>query len=295
MTNRRLKDLGFTPILTYPVILISFFSASIYLFAKTDFAEFLYMLLPLSIMVQICEARRIEFLKISFSGRSFMRLRILENFMVAIPFLVFLIYKEAYFIALLLGVLSVLLVSFNAKKLTSFTVPSPFFQKSFEFTAGFRRVFFVFPLVYGLACIAAWAENLNLGLFAMSIIFFVAMNFYQKLENEYFIWSHALRPKTFLLHKVKTAVLHSTLLVAPVLFLMGISFFGSAALIAVFLLAGYGFLACITLARYSSYPSELSVPNGLLIGVCLLFPPMLLVLIPYFFIKSVRRLEPLLK
>src|SRR5690606_32383700 len=134
--------------------------------------------------------------------------------------------------------------------------------------------FFVFPLVYGLTCIAAWAENLNLGLFAMSIIFFVAMNFYQKLENEYFIWSHALRPKTFLLHKVKTAVLHSTLLVAPVLFLMGISFFGSAALIAVFLLAGYGFLACITLARYSSYPSELSVPNGLLIGVCLLFPPM---------------------
>lgn len=36
MTNRRLKDLGFTPILTYPVILIRFFAASIYLFAKTD-------------------------------------------------------------------------------------------------------------------------------------------------------------------------------------------------------------------------------------------------------------------
>ena len=293
--NRRLKELGFTPILAYIVILTCFFAASIYLFRKTGFAEYLYVLTSLAIMARLCGGRRIEFLKTTFTKQQFIKIRILENMAVSIPFLIFLVYKEAYLTSLVLVVLSIVMVFFNTRKSAVPAVPSPFFRRSSEFTIGFRRIFFAFPLIYGLALIAAWADNFNLGLFAMSTIFLISMNFFQYLEHEYFIWSHALRPKYFLLLKIKTAVLHSTLLVAPVLLLLGSLFYERAALIAVFLVMGYAFLICVILAKYSSYPRELSVPGGILIGMCLLFPPMLLALIPYFFIQSARRLTPLLK
>ncbi len=47
----------------------------------------------------------------------------------------------------------------------------------------------------------------------------------------------------------------------------------------------------IILAKYSAYPQEMNIPKGILIAFSIYFPPFLLVLIPLFYLKSVKKLK----
>ena len=60
-------------------------------------------------------------------------------------------------------------------------------------------------------------------------------------------------------------------------------------------LIGFAFLMLIILAKYAAYPAEMNLPEGIMIALCLIFPPLLLGLIPFFYRKAVNKLTFLLK
>ena len=66
MTNRRFKDTGIEPLLAYILLTVGFIGLSIYLFSKTEFAVYAYLLSALTLIGKLSETRRIEFLKICF-------------------------------------------------------------------------------------------------------------------------------------------------------------------------------------------------------------------------------------
>ncbi len=295
MINRRLKDAGVEPLLAYIILIVAFIGLSAYLFHKTEFAGYIYVLFPLMLAGKLSESRRTEFIKLCFGDRKLKEIRILENLIIATPFLIFLIYKQLFVLALVLVILTTLLALANFRTPVSVTIPTPFSKTPFEFTTGFRNSFYLIFAAYALTIIAVSVGNFNLGIFSMLLVFAITLGYYAKPENPYYVWSFSLSPKMFLIHKIKTATLFSSLLALPVALILAIFFPGKIEFMLLFFLVGWAFLVCMIVSKYAAYPDELNLMQAILMSLCVWFPPLLIVLIPYLFFKSQNRLSSLLK
>ncbi len=294
LINRRIIDFGLPLLIGYALLALVFILGSSYLFLITEFAAYIYGLMALGLVSRLSIAKRNDFIKSIFSTSYFIKIRMLENLIYTIPFILFLVFKEAFIIALLLFVFSLLLVIINFNVNLNFTIPTPFGKKPFEFLVGFRKTFFMFPVAY-LICYAAIAvNNFNLGIFSLILIGIVCLSYYLKPEHEYFVWSFNLSPKVFLIEKIKTCLLFFTLLCVPILLALSIFFFQEIEILIAFYLISCAFLVTIILAKYSAYPNEMSIPHGVLIALGFMFPPILIGLIPYFYLKSKIQLTEIL-
>jgi len=291
MTNRKLKDFGLNPILGYLLILTSFLVLSIYLFHKTEFAQYAYILISLALTAKLSEIGRNDFLKLCFNNTHYKLIRIAENFSVTLPFQFFLLYKQSFVGSVILVVLSLLLGLSSFKTSLNFTIPTPFNKKPFEFTVGFRNTFFIFPIAYILTFIAISVDNFNLGIFSLLLIFIVVIGFYPKPENEYFVWSFALTAKQFIIEKIKTALFYSTILCLPNVLTLCFFYYTNIVSLLAFYVIGCVFLMTIIFAKYAAYPDEMNIPEGIIIAISVAFPPFLFVFAPYFYTKALKKLE----
>ncbi len=291
MTNRKLADYGLNPILGFCIIFAVFIGFSMYLFSRTEFAVYMYMLIAWSFVAKLSEKKRNDFLKSIFLKISYVKLRMIENSIVVLPFVAFLIYKQLFPDAIMITAITLMMALVNFNSTFNYTIPTPFYKKPFEFTVGFRNTFYLFLLNYSLACIAASVGNFNLGVFALLLVFLLSFSFYSKPENEYYVWSFIDTPKGFLIKKIKTAFLYSTLLSIPILLILCIFFPGEIKTILLFQLLSYIYLVTIIFAKYSNYPDEMNVPQGFLIALSVLFPPVLVGVIPFFYVQSMKKLN----
>ena len=207
MINRRFKDAGVEPWLAYIILIVAFIGLSFYLFHKTEFAGYIYELFPLMLAGKLSESRRTEFIKICFGDRKLKEIRILENLIIATPFLIILIFKQQIIPAGILIILTILLALANFRTPVSLTIPTPFSKRPFEFATGFRNSFYLVFAAYALTIIAVSVGNFNLGIFSMLLVFAITLGYYAKPENSYYVWSFSLSPKMFLIRKIKTATL----------------------------------------------------------------------------------------
>jgi hypothetical protein len=234
---------------------------------------------------------RTSFLQQCFPSQTFWKVRLLENSLFTIPFVAFLCYKTAYVEAVILLVGTVLLSFVNHIGLRSFVIPTPFGKRPFEFVIGFRNTFWIFPLLYGLTVIGIFVGNYNLGVFSLLVVFACCMSFYATPEPLYYIWIHHKSPQEFLAEKLKTAMLYSSILIAPIT--IGLATFFSVEklqITLVFVAIGFGFLALTILGKYSNYPSKVPVFQTLAMICCLLFPPLLIIALPYFYKRALHNL-----
>lgn len=294
IVSRRLKEWGVAPILGYCLALVLFIILSFYLFFKTTYAAYLYSAIALSLLTTLSEKERNEFLKIHFSPLVYRQIRLLENVLLVLPFAFFLLYKAQFlFTALLLFIAS--LSSFaNSGSRLNFTIPTPFYRFPFEYTQGFRQNWGLYFLAYFIAWKAIEVDNFNLGVGSLALLGILGLTHYGKAENEYFVWMYACNAKQFLYKKIGTACGYLVLSCIPLLLVLSCFFadkiwilLGVQALLNVFLLT-------LILAKYSAYPESMSLPQALLLGLSLWFPPLLLISIPLFYRRAVERLNLIL-
>ena len=295
MASRKFKAAGIEPLFAYIILAIGFVTVSVFLFYKTAFAPYIYLLAALAGIINLSETRRNEFLKLCFGDNKLKGIRITENLVAAIPFLIFLVCKQLLLPVLILIILSVLLALVNFRTTINFVIPTPFYKKPFEFTVGFRNSFYLVAAAYALTIIAVAVDNFNLGIFAILLVFAITLTYYTKPENEYYVWAYSLSAKKFLLEKIKTATLFSAALVFPIAVILGIFFPQSIVLLLVFYLAALAFLIYMIVSKYATYPAELNITQAIILVVCIGFPPLLIFMIPYFFRKSENRLTSLLQ
>ncbi len=291
LTNRKMMEAGLNPLLGYVLGLAAFVLLSGYIFHATEFAKYLVILTCLSILLKLSAKNRNYFLLSTFGNNSKLKIRVIENFILCIPFVSFLSYKNLFFEAciLLLCSVSIALISFRTNY--NIVIPTPFSKKPFEFSTGFRKTFFLFPIAYALTYIAISVDNLNLGIFSMLLIFLTTLSYYSKPENEYYVWVHAETPRSFLVKKIIVATAFITLLVIPILTSLLIFYPIDFEMIILFFLIGTLFLWTIILAKYSAYPREMSLPEGIVLAFSLYFPPLLLIVILFFYTKSISNLK----
>lgn len=295
MSQRRLRELGIPPLAGFALGLAGLIVLSEYLFRQTEFAGYLLVLIPLSFSLRLSETARTEFLSITFPGNLSKKIRIIENIFVCLPFAILLFYHAKYLESVLLLTVSAISAGFSFKSNLNYSIPTPFSKKPFEFTVGFRSSFFIFPIAYALTIIALWIDNMNLGIFAMLLVFLVSLSYYVKPENEYYVWVHAENPRQFLLQKMKTATKYCAALVLPITIILIGFYVKSSFEIIIFTVLGFTFLWTMILVKYSAYPNEMNLPEAILIALCIYFPPLLIAILPFFYFKSIKKLKVLLK
>jgi hypothetical protein len=294
MTNRKIKEVGLNPLVGYLLGLTAFVLLSAYIFQKTEFAKYLVILSCLSLQFKLTEKNRTDFLRSTFGDKIKMKIRVLENVMLCIPFVAALAYNGFGYEASILFCCSVILALFSFHSNFNFTIPTPFSKKPFEFSTGFRKTFFIFPIAYALTVLALNVDNLNLGIFSFLLVFLTSLSYYAKPEHEYFVWVHAETPQVFLITKVLNAAKNATLLAVPILISLLIAYPSEFELILLFFLFGLLLLWTVILAKYAAYPGEMNIPEGIVMACSLYFPPLLLAIIPFFYIKSRTKLKYIL-
>lgn len=295
MTIRRIKDVGLNPIFTVLLSAFGFIILSIYIFAKSEFAVYVYLLFALVLIGRLSESKRTEFLKICLGDTQMKKIRLIENLICTTPFLIFLIYKHYFPYAALLWILAAILALVHFKTSLNFTIWTPFSKRPFEFTTGFRNSLFLLLGTYVLTLIAISVKNFNLGVFAMLLVFATTLSYYAKPENEYFVWIYNLDPKQFLLEKIRTGILFSSVLALPIVISLSFFFYQNLGLTFLIFFIGWAYLINMIVSKYSAFPDEMNIIQGFLFALSLWFPPLLIVMIPYFFKKSEKRLSSLLQ
>lgn len=295
LSSRIFREIGIHPILAIILLISALIALSIYIFKKTEFAPYIIVLLTLSFTTKLAEIKRNEFLKTIFKSNQHIKIRIIENLILAFPFLIILLFYHSFLAVGLLLIISIGFAIQNIKTDYHFTIPTPYFKKPFEFTAGFRKTFYLIPLAYILTVISISVDNFNLGIFSLLLIFVIYFSYYFKPEEEYFVWTFNSNTKSFLFYKIKTALLHSSYFVVPILLTLSYFYFSEIWNILLFLIIGYSFLIFFIVAKYSTYPDEIGVVQGIILALSIFFPPILLVIIPMLFSQSQKRLNYLLQ
>jgi hypothetical protein len=145
-----------------------------------------------------------------------------------------------------------------------------------------------------LAVMSCVSGNFNLGVFAQLILMLTVLTFYMNPEDVFYVWIFNLGPARFLAAKIRTAAIFSCLLCLPVIAAVGASFPGNALTLLAFQSLGLLYLAAVILAKYASFPGQISLPLFVLLAVSVTFPPLLPALLPFLWIKSVTRLKNIL-
>lgn len=295
MLSRKLTGFGLNPLFGYALLITAFIGISIYFFTKTQFAKYIYVLLATSLITSLNENERTGFLKSCFSGNLYYKIRIIENLFLTLPFVLFLIYKSCFLVALMLLIISIsaAFISFNTK--LQFTIPTPFFKQPFEFLVGFRKLFWVFIGCYLLTLISISVNNFNLGIFSLLLSFLMCLSFYMNIETEYYVWIYSLNVNQFLFQKIKIALLQSTFLCLPIAVALCLFFSKKIYIVLGFQGLGYIYLITIVFAKYSDFPGKMSLPQTMLIALSICFPPLLLLVSPYFYAQSFKKLTTTLK
>jgi hypothetical protein len=292
--KRKIKELGLSPSLGFILSFLLFIAFSEYLFYKTEYAAWVYCLLASSFLFQLNEKERNKELQLLFSKKEYFQIRIIENAIIALPFMLYLAYQSAFFPMLLLLVVSLLLGIFNNSSSINYPIPTPFKKFPFEYIIGFRKAYLFLLLAYFLTYKSIQVANFNLGLFALVLLFLLGMSFYLKPEREYYTWIYTFDTQQFIKHKIFTGLICSSLLSVPIC--LALAYFYPEKLIFIIAIQGLGylFLSSMILAKYSAFPNEIGLPQSILYALTFSFPPLILIIIPIFYSQAKRNLDSIL-
>lgn len=292
--KRLLTEIGINPVLGMILGVVLFVGLSLLLFRQTEFAGYIYAFFGLSYVLNLGAKERTNPMQLIFTTQTFTAIRLLENTMAITPFLVFLALKNEWLILLATGLLSIVSAIFQFGKNFSFTIKTPFWNYPFEFITGFRSTVFLMIFAYIIAVKALQIGNFNLALFGLAILFLVSLSFYGKPENSYFTWIFSANSRAFLGHKIKTALICISILTLPMAAMLLICTPDKWLFVISIQAIGYILLTTMILAKYSAYPLEMNVPQALMFGMCVWFPPAILIVLPLFYTQSLKRLRSIL-
>jgi hypothetical protein len=295
MLNRQLTEWGIEPIIGYSVGIVVFVGLSIRLFERTQYAEYLCVFLALSLVVKLSELSRNEFLKLCYPKKEYKKLRIIENLIVATPIIIVLLFQSKIWSTVLLLISICLMTFFDLKSKFNFTLPTPFYKHPFEFTIGFRTNFFLFIIAYFLTAMAILVNNFNLGIFSLILASLICLNYYTNLESKFYVWIFSMTPEEFISYKLKKMIQYSTVLCLPIIISLSVVFYTKIDVILGFQCLGYLFIFTTMLAKYSVFPEKLDIRFGIVFAMTVWLPPLLLLIIPYLYIQSIKKLKAILQ
>lgn len=286
--------MGLHPLLNYCIILAIFGGASLSLFSHSTKILVAYVLIALQVLSLQSKPAYHDFLKQNYSRSDLSKIRLLENLLIAFPFSLMLLVSAYYYVALGVLLVSLIMATYTQRINWQIVLPTPFYRHPFEFTAGFRLSFLLVLGGYYLTYISIRYANFGIGIFVIYALGVLAALYHSYPEDQYYVWIFHRTATSFIFYKLLSAWAYTSLLSLPV---------GAALVLAnpdklglILAAWGLGLAVCTVgvLAKYAAYPREISLQEGLPLGFSIMFPPLLLVLIPYFYLSAQRHLKEIL-
>lgn len=291
---RWFRENGINPAIGFFLVLPLFIILSKVLFYRTEYGEWIYLLTASWAQNRLITAKTTFILEKNFDKKSYRLIQLCQHFLVASPFLLFMLLEQAYLAFTTLLLLSILLSFVDIKIPKNKIIPTPFRKLPFEYIIGFRKGWWLFLFLYFLMYKAVQVDNYNLGMVSMVLVFIVSMTFYIYLEPPYFVWIYKTTVHEFLLKKLIITWVCVTILNIPSITCLIFFFHNFHTTLLVYTLA-YLLLGSILVLKYAAFPDEASIPMGILYVLSITFPPLLLFTLPYFFQKTKKRLKPILE
>lgn len=292
--NRKCSELGVSPILHVVIVVVAFVVGSSYLFFRTPYAQYIYPALCIYVTFSLINRKHLTHLNTLFTTRTATWIRLSKNLMIALPFLLFLIYKGLWLWSLLLLVGQCFIAILPSTPSTPFKIPTPFQRRPFEFIVGFRNSFLLLILAYFLIFKAIQVGNANLGFAMIGFFFLLGIGYQMRIEDAHFVWIFNKTPHQLLIYKTRTAFRNVAIICLPATCIL-LPFFPSYwYIVLIIFLYGFILLALFILAKYAAYPKELNLPQVIILGISIIFPPLLLYTFPAFYKKAKEQLTPLL-
>lgn len=295
MLNRHLRAFGLYPILGYLLAMLLFVGGSFYIFSKTEYATYIYAFFALSPLTLLSETKRTDFLKSCFSLKDYFKIRVTENLVLTLPFLIFLAFKNEWIILFGLALTAALMARFHFNNQLNYTLPTPFYKRPFEFIVGFRTTIGVIGFAYFLTIMGISVGNFNLGIFSLLVIFLASFSFYAQPDSQFLVWIFSNTSRSFLVDKVITGIVYVTVLALPILIGMVYFFPKKWDILLIFWGLGYLYLLTIILGKYAAFPRAMNLPESIFIVASIFFPPFLLFVIPFFYRRSIKNLNTVLE
>lgn len=292
--NRQLDEFGIKPVIGYIAVALLFSGFTLYLWYATSYAPYIYTLTGLSLTGLLADAVKINFIRQHFPKNEFMQIRMAEHFLTISPFLSGLLLHEEWLMAVVMIASAVMLSVSSFIPSVSMVIPTPFSRYPFEFPIGFRKNLIALLLAGFLLIMAIAYTNANLGLFACALVMLLCLTFYMSAEPSYLVWIYNRHPSDFLLLKIRNALLSVTLLLLPFAITLMIVFPSHSLHLMIIYILGLLYLITAILGKYAFYPSAMNLPQGFVMALSFWFPPLLLFLIPYFYRRSLLKLQPYL-
>ncbi len=295
--NRKLTDFGLPVLVGYLLIFSIFFFGSDHLFNNFEKLKFksIYLASSFILSFRLSDVNKINYLKTHLTKINVFKIRCLENIIISIPFLSFLLFKGLFQSALILLIINCLLPLLTFKSNFKIVIPTPFSKYPYEYIIGFRKSFLLCFFSYLLTFISIYVRNINLGIFSLILIFFICMSFYSIPEKSFYIAIYSCDSKTFLKKKIETLIKCTLIMTLPISLFLMIFFLNDILLIFFFQIIGFFYVITSLLSKYSVFPSKISIQEGLIIFFSITMPPILLISIPYYYKLSKSKVKKILE
>ena len=292
--HRKLIDVGENQLFTYLILALIFIGLSEVLLTTTNNLKYAYPLIVVAILLKKSSSADNDFLKLNFSANKSALIGIIENTGLAFPFMIYSCIKGFYQITLIIVTIALAFIFYRSKKIGSLVIPTPFWKIPFEFIIGFRLSFWILPFLYFLAYKAIEYDNLYLGLFSIYLIYALCSIFTFKQEDVQLVKIFNKSRKEFLIYKALIATGSAALLCLPSG--IGLLLYFPKIFIPLFLIFSIGSLLVISIsfAKYTSFPDEINLKEGLLSSLSIIFPFLIIFNLPYFWYKANKSLEGIL-
>jgi len=288
--ERRFRDWQLAPWVVYLFGPLLFVGLCLLALDRTDYAAYAIALVGLSIVSNLGGQARNDFLRSTYGLDHYRNIRLMENGLVLLPFLLLLLATGFWALTLVQGAVGAALAWRVSRPSNVGAVSTPFSQRPFEFAVGIRRFWWVLPLAAFLLFQAVRVDNLELAVFAYLALILAGCQSCADPEPGFYIWIHTMTPTAFLRRKILLTISHLLLLLLP-FGLVFIFFFPSDWLLLLAVTAlGPCYLVLWMVFKYAAYPNPINVGHAFIIAIGMLFIPTLLIIIPLYYQKAKSRL-----
>lgn len=290
---RFFEERGFSPILSFLLLGAVFTGGTYLLTARTEYAGWIILLIQLLVLTPLNCKERVDHLKVIFKKGQIFKIRMIENFLLSFPFFISLLFVDGKLILVSWGVL--LLIAVRLLRIKMFrSIPTPFKNYPVILPSGFRRLSVLHFLLVLLGVFAAIINNYNLALSTVVGQWIVLVGYYHKSEPVEYVWVYSLNPSRFLKKQVKDSWIGASIIILPVVIFLILINAEAWYLPVVIYILGILNLTNLILVKYTDFPDETTLANGVIASLGVLLPPLLIFMLPYFYRKAKTNLKQVL-
>lgn len=247
--------------------------------------------LQLALLLTNSNARRILFLRATFTKTQFRKIRLIETTVISTPFILIALITQLWWsVAIVLCIIPVF-TFWNGTELNKRPVPTPFSKAPFEFILLFRKYWLLYLLLFAVGIIGVSVGNFNLAMVMLVLTAILGLNAYEEIEPHIILWNYNMSPDKFLKHKIYRGLLHNWIMVLPCSVAVIIGFPSLAFWVLIVWLCIPLLTILIILIKYAVYPRKMTLLEGVTLVTAMLIPVLSIALFPYYYKKALKNLE----